>query len=44
MGQLRKKSGSKNLKILQDNAKPHVTKTVTERLKKAGIKTIRYPP
>jgi histone-lysine N-methyltransferase SETMAR len=30
MSQLRKKSGSKNLKILQDNAKPHVTKTVTE--------------
>jgi transposase len=44
MSQLRKRSGSQNLKILQDHAKPHVTKTVTERLKKAGIKTIRYPP
>jgi hypothetical protein len=44
MSQLRKKSGSKNYKILQDNAKPHVTKTVTERLKKAGITIIRHPP
>jgi histone-lysine N-methyltransferase SETMAR len=44
MSQLRKKSCSKNLKILQDNVKPHVTKTVTEQLKKAGITIIRHPP
>jgi histone-lysine N-methyltransferase SETMAR len=44
MSQLRKKSGSKNLKILHDNARPHVTKTVTEYLKKAGITIIRHPP
>jgi hypothetical protein len=41
MSQLRKMSGSKNFKILYDNAKPHVTKTVTEHLKKGGITIIR---
>jgi hypothetical protein len=44
MSQLRKKSGSKNLKILHDNAKSHITKTVTELLKKAGITIIRHLP
>jgi hypothetical protein len=42
LSQLRKKSSSKNLKILHD--KPHVIKTVTEHLKKAGITIIRHPP
>jgi hypothetical protein len=44
MNQLRKKSDSKNLKNLHDNAQPHVTKTVTEHLKKAGITINRHPP
>jgi hypothetical protein len=42
MSQLRKKSGSKNLKNLHDNTQPHFTKTVTEQLKKTDITITRH--
>ena len=32
------------MKILHDNARPHVTKTVKSHLNEAGITIIRHPP
>ena len=37
-------SGTKNMKILHENARPHVTKTVKSHLNQAGITIIRHPP
>jgi len=37
-------SGTTNMKILHDNARPHVTKTVKDRLNQVGITIIRHPP
>ena len=38
------KSGTKNLKILHDNARPHVHKNVNNFLTEHGIDTIQHPP
>ena len=40
----RPKSGTKNLKILHDNARPHVHKNVNNFLTDHGIITIQHPP
>ena len=37
-------SGTKNMKILHDNAKPHVAKVVQEYLNNEGIAIIDHPP
>jgi len=37
-------SGTTNMKIIHDNARPHVTKTVRDHLNQAGITIIRHPP
>jgi len=37
-------TGTQNLKFLHDNARPHVTQTVTDCLNQAGITIIRHPP
>ena len=37
-------SDPKNMKILHDNARPHVTKTVKSYLDQAEITIIRHPP
>ena len=37
-------SSTKNMKILHDNARPHVTKTVKSHLNQAGITIIRHSP
>lgn len=40
----RSKCGSRNLKILHDNARPHVHQNVNNFLKEHGISTIEHPP
>ena len=40
----RTKSGVKNMKILHDNAKPHVAKIVKAYLENEGITIIDHPP
>ena len=40
----RNKSGIKNVKILHDNARPHVHSIVTSYLENQKIKIIEYPP
>ena len=40
----RPSTGAKNLKILHDNAKPHVAKIVKTYLESEGITTIDHPP
>ncbi|XP_065642595.1 histone-lysine N-methyltransferase SETMAR-like [Hydra vulgaris] len=40
----RPKTGTQNFKFLHDNARPHVTETVTNCLNQAGITIIRHPP
>ncbi|XP_065657983.1 histone-lysine N-methyltransferase SETMAR-like [Hydra vulgaris] len=40
----RRKTGTQNFKFLHDNARPHVTETVTNCLNQAGITIIRHPP
>ena len=42
--QQRPKSGTKSMKILHDNAKPHVAKIVREYLNSEGITIIDHPP
>jgi [histone H3]-lysine36 N-dimethyltransferase SETMAR len=42
--ELRVKSGTTNLKILHDNARPHVHKNVNNFLKSEGITIISHPP
>lgn len=37
-------SGTTNMKILHDNARPHITKTVKDHLNQARITIIRHPP
>ena len=37
-------SGMKNMKILHDNAKPHVAKIVKEYLNNEGLTIIDHPP
>ena len=32
------------MKLLHDNARPHIAKTTKDYLERAGIKTIRHPP
>jgi len=42
--QQRPTSGTKNMKILHDNAKPHIAKEVKKYLESEGIEIIRHPP
>ena len=37
-------SGTKNMKILHDNAKPHVAKIVKDYLNNEGLTIIDHPP
>jgi len=40
----RVKSGTQNIKLLHDNARPHVAKNVIKYLEQEGIKIIDHPP
>nr|XP_004210174.3 histone-lysine N-methyltransferase SETMAR-like [Hydra vulgaris] len=40
----RPKTGTHNFKFIHDNARTHVTQTVTNCLNQAGVTIIRYPP
>jgi histone-lysine N-methyltransferase SETMAR len=42
--QQRPKSGTKSVKLLHDNAKPHTAKIVKTYLQNAGVGIIRHPP
>ena len=44
MRRQRPKSGLTNLKLLHDNARPHVQKAVKGHFNQVGITTIRHPP
>ena len=44
MERSRPKTGAKNMKMFQDNARPHVSKEVKSFLSEPGISIIRNPP
>lgn len=44
MGRQRPKAGLAHMRLLHDNARPHVTKEVKSSLETQGVKLVRHPP